>query len=178
MLREERFELIKAHTLMGQEYAFKVLSTDTVNPEIIPWLQDNYSIITVCRRNHFDAYLSWLVAWYNQYWNQQHGEAKPKYQKFTAEKDLMVFAGTNLARYFQIADRIDARAHLYYEDMIELEPIDVLKACNAHQPGTATPPSRYQKLTDTEQKMNLIENIEEVMDYYANSIAPMVGIYS
>ena len=173
--REERFHLFR-HSC--EDYVFKLMSTDTVDPQIIDWVALNYPVVSICRRDHFESYLSWLVAWHHQIWNRKKGSEPAQYEKFVATPEMMRFSGMVIVRYLQHSSRLNPQAHVYYEDIIKMDPIDVLKACKVYNPEWPVVKSKYVRLTNAAQKIDMIENIDEVRDYYFTNVDMVVRIFS
>lgn len=169
MTREQRFELFKkAHG----DYVLKMLSQDTLNSEILPYLiDDGYHFVCVERRNHFAALMSWLVAWNSQKWGIRQGEERPEYKPFRADMtDVQVICGF-MMRYFRYRPHIPA-AQVHYEDMCQMAPEALLRSVGLLQDGVAAPATEWTKMHSDEEKVALIENLDEVWAYYQTT--PMV----
>ena len=166
MTRAERFDLLEKFSGKGQDYFIKVLSTDTRDPRVFPWMVENYPVITICRHDHFDAFISWLIARRHDLWNRSY-EAPADYEPFKVREDLMHHVVDVFYRYFKLTHTvIPNRKHIYYEDMIEMSPKEVLEHCGVYQEGYPAPPSVFKKLLTLPEKLALIENLPEVLAFY------------
>jgi hypothetical protein len=173
MTRETRFDLIKKFSERGQDYFIKMLSGDTEDVRILPWMIQNYPIVTICRRNHFDAYISWLVAWQHRIWNRTTSEVLPEYSAFDVDPVAMHYAIRHFRGYFDYVSTIPEKTHIYYEDMIAMSPKKVLQQIGIYQPGFEAKPPTYIKLMELSDKLKLINNTTEVIRYYTTFIKPM-----
>ena len=174
--RDERFELFKLY--WNQDYVIKVMSTDTANPEIIPWLlSNNYRFVTVERRDHFAALLSWLIAWQYQYWHHTPDNPRPDYQPFEADMEKVMKCCGFMARYFHWSDRIPSE-RVIYEDMVFKGPRRTLQSIGLWQDGGETPPPATRRLHKRREKHDLITNVEAVYEAYANAVGTVADLRS
>ena len=176
--RESRFELIKHYTeTTDDNYILKVLAADTRDTRILPWVDANYPIVTISRRNHYDAYLSWIVAHRHKFWNyrQGSGRERPAYTRFKAFGKNMQTAAGVMIRYFRFVETIKPRYHFWYEDLIKMPPRKVLELSGVNHRDHPAPRPKFVKLLTLEQKRALIENLDEVDDYFNEKIAPVIA---
>lgn len=167
MTREQRFDLFKK---AKGDYLLKMLSQDTLNPNILPYLvEDGYQFITIERRNHFDALLSWLIAWNHHKWNLQGDEERPDYQPFVASMDDVAVICSFMMRYFHFKKFLFAR-QVVYEDMCAMTSEQLLRYVGLYQDDVDAPPTRWRKLHGFEEKVRFITNIGEVAEYYRTTV--------
>jgi hypothetical protein len=171
---EQRFDLLKQFSEQGQDYFFKMLSGHTRDERVLPWLIENYPIITICRRDHFDAYISWLVAIQHGVWNRVLHDPPSVYTTFRVPRTDMDSSADTIRRYFTHVKKIPAKAHIYYEDMIAMSPEEVLRHVGVYQPGFEIESSPIIKLLELSDKLELIVNLDEVTQYYDEFIKPIV----
>jgi hypothetical protein len=174
MSRKDRFDLFTQSS--DQDYLIKVLSADVEYRPVLPWLVANYPIITIERRDHLEAFLSWVIAWYSKKWNVGLDAPNPVIEPFIADMNAVTSAGIIFSRYFQAKPIISAQAHIYYEDMVAMSPREVLEHVGIYHPCATTTNTRFRKLTSMEEKVKLIINLDEVISYYHSSVATIASI--
>ena len=173
MSREKRFMMFSRRTYQHPEedYIIKVMSHDTSHDPLLPWLVEHYPIVTIERRNHLEAYLSWAIAWHTKNWNTKRKNPKPHYEPFEADIGAMKSASHIFARYFHAKPKIPARAHVYYEDMCEMSSEDLLRHIGCYRPGVPTPATKWTKLHGLDEKVRIITNLDEVIELYNSTVA-------
>jgi hypothetical protein len=152
------------------------MSTDLDHPPILPWLIDNYQIITIERRDLLETLLSWLIAWENQTWNYRQLQKAGVIEPFVADMNIVAIACDIYARYLQRKSHIPSIGHIYYEDMVQMTPEQIVKQVGMFQPGFPCPLTGERKMHAMEEKAKLIKNLDEVVAYYNESLATMASI--
>jgi hypothetical protein len=171
---EQRFDLLRHFSEKGQDYILKMLSVDTRDARILPWLIRNYPIVTISRRDHFDAYLSLLIASHHKQWNYRSWQNKlPIYEKFQVTSGMLHDVTHGFRTYFDKIATIPAIAHVYYEDMITMSSKEVLQHIGIYQSGNDAPETNFVKMIDFRRKVELIDNLGEVEKFYVDTIQPM-----
>ena len=170
MPREERFNVFRP--FVHQNYPIKIRPTDVVeDPRILPWLIENdYTFITLSRRNHFEAFVSWLIAYHHNIWTIRKKDRFPEWGTFTATPPYLTAGAHVFECYFQTLRHIPAEMHVYYEDIVCMSPQEIVEQCGVYQPGFPTPASKSVKLMDFESKKALIENLDTVEDFFLNKV--------
>ena len=175
--REDRFDLFSSfNETTRQGYIIKVMSTDLDHPLILPWLIDNYQIITIERRDLLETLLSWLIAWENQTWNYRQLQKAGEIEPFFADMNTVAIACNIYARYLQRKSRIPSIGHIYYEDMVQMTPEQIVKQVGMFQPGFPCPLTGERKMHTMGEKAKLIKNLDEVVSYYNETLATMASI--
>jgi hypothetical protein len=155
-----------------QDYFIKVLSLDTTIPEIVRYLFYNYQFITIERRNTFDTVLSSLIARTHWYWNYDGTTPVPEYKPFVADYADFGYIRTAIRHYFDVKENLfknNIISSLVYEDIVDKTRGEILEM--AGFPGiedNAVLPLR--KLLSFEEKCALIENIEQVAQWYQEEL--------
>ncbi len=172
--REERFDLFSR---ASGDYIVKVLSQDTMHPGILPWLiEHDYHFVTIERRNHFDALLSWLIAWNHNQWSVLEGSERPEYQPFEASMTDVAVICQFMSRFFRYRPTIPNAHRLYYEDMVEMGPEATLRHIGLYQEGVEAPDTVWKKLLGSNEKVRFITNIGEVAEYYRTTVETIASL--
>ena len=170
-LRSARIDLFLKHS--HQEYVVKVLSQDTIIPEIVPWMRDNYRIVCIERRNVLSAFVSALIAHRYQIWSIPPGDKRPEYEPFVVEQRLLNIFGTHFVRYYRYRDELNPTHILYYEDIANASQQEIIEMVDMVPipDWEYTPPSTI-KLHSFQEKLDLIQNLDEVTEHFVNLITP------
>jgi hypothetical protein len=169
-----RFEIFKQH--LHQDYIIKVQSGDTRSPDIIDCIREHYPVIAIERRNVLDGFLSILIADHYNFWQWSVGTTKPCYLPFTVPRRRLYDFGEYWMRYYAFRDHLRPRAIIYYEDMLERPIQDTLEMAGVYREGNEIVEASTQKLHSLEEKMALIDNVDEVTDYITGILHQFVRI--
>lgn len=170
-MREARFKLFKLFS--HHDYVMKFMSQDTQTSGIAEWMRDNYRIIAIERRNVLSAFLSSLIAYEYQNWRVLVRDKRPDYKPFVVERDVMKPLATHIMRYYRYRDSLNPSHVLYYEDIVNTSEEDIIRMA-----GMVPKPNHVYELPNTvkihtfQEKMDLIENLDEVVQYFMETMAP------
>lgn len=67
-----RIDLLKKYNC---KYTIKILSTH-LTPTILKFVSENYKIIVIDRKNKYDQYLSYIIAYYTDIWNSENSKER------------------------------------------------------------------------------------------------------
>ena len=168
--RRKRWALFTKH--FADDYFIKMMARDLLIPRIGHVMPKLYPCYSIERRNVLSAFVSGLVAQHHNLWNLDKRHDKPVYERFVATPRNMRIIGTNYTWFYNRVGRgMQVRGRFFYEDVIE-DPIPALKEMGMYHEGVDVS-MRYQKLASFNEKLSLIINVGEVIDFYRKTIAPV-----
>ena len=170
-MRETRFKLFKMFS--HHDYVMKFMGQDTQTFGITEWMRDNYHVIAIERRNVLSAFLSSLIAFEYQKWIVLVNDDRPDYKPFVVEQNVMHSLMKHIILYYRYRDALNPTHVLYYEDIVNTSEEDIIQLA-----GMVPKPNHVYELPITakihtfQEKMDLIENLDEVVQYFMETMAP------
>lgn len=167
--REYRLALMKQYD--HRDYFAKIFGIDVSTPAILEYLLPRYKFVTIERRNTFDSVLSALIASHYWYFNDRGDNPAPDYQPFVAEYSHFQYTATAFKAYFNNKEILKDNiiSSLVYEDIVDKSRREILEM--AGFPGIEDNEKLpLRKLLSFEEKYALIENIEQVAQWYQEEL--------
>lgn len=170
--RDVRLEYMKQHNY--QDYFIKVFGIDLHHNGIREYVSENYELIAIERRNSLSAVLSGIVAIQHWFFNVDSTIHKPipNYSAFVARYQNFSYMTDALISYYKYKDELDIHKTYIYEDIVNMGRRDILSELNLGD--TVVPSLPLRKLLTFDQKVDLIQNYDEVLFWYKTDLEPFL----
>jgi len=170
--RDTRLKFMEQHN--HWDYFIKVFGIDLRHDGIRKYVRENYELIAIERRNSLSAVLSGIVAIQHWFFNVDSAIHKPipNYSAFVARYQNFSYMTDALISYYKYKDELDIRKTYIYEDIVNMGRRDILSELNLGD--TVIPSLPLRKLLTFDQKVDLIQNYDEVLFWYKTDLEPFL----
>jgi hypothetical protein len=167
-LRDERAELLSESPF---DYFIKVFGTDLKEKQCFDAVKD-YEFFAIERLNAFEAVLSGIIALNFWYFHKSDGD--PHWDHFTAKKEQFTFMRDAMLSYYIFKRHLKIIKTVIYEDIDDFCQTygDVCQLANL--PNTQKRMLPDSKLLSLERKAEYIQNLDDVVFWYASELDPLL----
>lgn len=168
---EKNFSVIKEYQ---KPYFFKFFPSQ-VNPEILDWIQSNFRVLCLKRKNTWEQFLSFMISSHTNLWYEEKGLTIPKRSILALESHVGRFF-SHIAHYEKIKRTYQLKEEYYYEDYVLHGPHAMLKKMGYDRPVEIEAHEIPVKQNPND-KLTLFQNPTEIELWYksAYSVFEQVG---